>query len=89
MKQKDHKEIAGIISVYITTFEKPIYFNSLCKDLANYFEREDKICSNCKTPNMKLIKNLPEGLRYKCNECLFFHKLKFNKKQFLKDCGVE
>ena len=90
MNQKDYKEIAGIIKLYLSDREavdKQIK-SFLVEKLADYFEREDKVCSNCKTPNMILIKNLPEGLRYKCNGCLFFHKLKFNKKQFLKDCGV-
>lgn len=61
----------------------------LAIDLADYFERKDRICSNCKSRKMELIKNLPEGLRYKCNKCNLFHKIGFDREQFSKECRVE
>ncbi len=80
MNQKDYKEIAGIIRSPIevgkdTDTTYLIYHYSLtAKHLADYFEKEDKEDLNKTEERFKEYKKKNES---------------FNKKQFLKDCGVK
>ena len=75
MNQKDFKEIAGIIKNTQYEDELGLDYNSskIIHNLADYFEKEE----NKRVEYAR--KNLPLPTK----------KSKFNKKQFLKDCGVE
>ena len=92
MNQKDYKEIAGILK----RRRKRLIFYSIVKiiplrefdlmviNLADYFEREQK--NNCVYCN--------NGLINKDNVCVTCkgqdaRSSQFNRKQFLKDCGVK
>ena len=70
MNQKDYKEIAGILSQFMNDTKH----SAICRDLANYFEREaDK-------------HNIDLGIT--SQESLKINRT-FNKQQFLKDCGLK
>ncbi len=79
MNQKDYKAIAEIINKHfkLNISDVVIY------DLADYFEREDKellLMSTEKAEDWdKIVKENP-AMRL---------SLKFNREQFLKDCGVK
>ena len=101
MNEKDYKAIAGIIkslSWYGCTYTLNLFINKL----ADYFEKNDyesiPIC------DCGCIKTIDKGMLIsgtdlhckKCNKAMWdwtkYKKVKlnkFNKKQFLKDCGVE
>ncbi len=88
MNQKDYKEIAMVMYNYLP---RDITNRLTIIKLADYFEREDKpICQFCKNP-VKICNRIDKI--YECLTCNSYpysnQVIKFNRQQFLKDCGVE
>ena len=77
MNQKDYKEIAGIINKPYELIEIKPYIRNTCNQiaerLADLFEREE-------------IKGYADKWTFK--QAVRLKKTKFNKQQFLKDCGI-
>ena len=83
MNKKDFEEIAGILK---TAFMNTIYEadaeainNILANKLADYFEREDQYLAIDKETDL-----LSKDKKVDRNKLI-----KFNRQQFLKDCGVK
>ncbi len=77
MNSRDYKEIARIISIHPLSRGTK---NSIVCMLADYFERED----NCKSCGYTEEEHKDE-LSHSCNKFI----PNFNRKQFLKEAGVE
>lgn len=102
MNQKDYKKIAGIIkdnlscssSNGVSCKDKDCLNCTkridIVKDLADYFEREDK-CLTCNGKGGHYYQRTPDTNEdaEMCNDCDGKGIKEFNRQQFLKDCGVE
>ncbi len=95
MNQKDYKEIVRILKKASNKGKviRTIIIQTIVNDLADYFEREDKRCSRCNEPLVEW--NIPPwdkntlACKNKKFDAPMVSKRKFNKKQFLKDCGIK
>ncbi|KKK92016.1 hypothetical protein LCGC14_2707170 [marine sediment metagenome] len=93
MNQKDYKEIAEIIKKNKFDLISGSYSDmdiAMIKDLADYFEREDK-CLTCNGKGGHYYQRTPDTNEdaEMCNDCDGKGIKEFNRQQFLKDCGVE
>jgi len=76
MEQKDYKAIAEIIAK-VNENTRSTDCNYIALELADYFEKEDKRGKECQRENnLGVIET-------------YWIDLKFDKKQFLKDCWVK